>query len=116
MYTIEQMPKTYTKLIGYVAVDAGMLMVTDPSYVGAWGNNKMGDENSGHYSWAGACATADGDDRGGQLNFEAGHAGAGVVFSSGLGDGYYPVYAHYAELDGWGKRIVKIEIVMIEEE
>ncbi len=117
MDTIERMPKTYTKTLGYVAVDAGMLMITDPGYLYGWENNEMGDAPAGHYSWAGACATTiDNDDRGGELTFKAGHSGAGVVFRSGIGDGYYPVIAHYANFDDWGKRIVKIEILMIEEE
>ncbi len=116
MDTIERMPKTYTKTLGYVAVDAGMLMITDPGYLYGWVENEMGEAPAGHYSWAGACATTENDDRGGELTFKAGHSGAGVVFRSGIGDGYYPVIAHYAELDDWGKRIVKIEIIMIAEE
>jgi hypothetical protein len=48
----------------------------------------------------------------GQLNFKMGHAGVGVVFSSGIGDGLYPVYAKIEEVDGLGKRIMEIRIDM----
>ena len=43
-----------------------------------------------------------------QLNYEMGHAGIGVAFSSGYGDGVYNVYG-YENGDG---RIVKVEIIM----
>ena len=44
----------------------------------------------------------------GQLNYLAGHSGVAVIFSSGYGDGHYPVYG-YKNKDG---RIVKVEIIM----
>ena len=49
-----------------------------------------------------------------QLNFKLGHAGVGVAFSSGLGDGCYPVYAKIKEVDGWGKRVTEVKIVMVD--
>lgn len=42
----------------------------------------------------------------GQFNYKKGHPGLAVVFSSGMGDGVYPVYATYSD-----NRITKIEIV-----
>jgi hypothetical protein len=33
-----------------------------------------------------------------QLNYELGHAGIGVAFNSGLGDGVYPVYAKFKNM------------------
>lgn len=44
----------------------------------------------------------------GQLNYKKGHAGAGVAFSSGYGDGIYPVFAR-RNSDG---RIVEVRILM----
>ena len=105
------MPKTRREIIGWCAVDSGQILITDPSYFADWKNNKMGDTGLGDYSWSGACATTLTDKRAGQLNFPAGHAGAGVVSRSGLGDGYYPVYATYADLGDWGERVIKLEIV-----
>lgn len=54
--------------------------------------------------------------QGGQLNFDLGHEGLGVAFSSGLGDGLYPVYAYYENIDGCGEMIVKVEIELVSEE
>jgi hypothetical protein len=43
-----------------------------------------------------ACAKATlSEDGHGQLNYNLGHPGVGVAFSTAFGDGYYPVYAHY---------------------
>ncbi len=52
----------------------------------------------GEYSYRGVCdATLNNKGHAGQLNYKMGHAGAGVVASSGYGDGSYPVYAHYVD-------------------
>jgi hypothetical protein len=50
------------------------------------------------------------------LTSDAGEALYGVAFTSGLGDGIYPVYATFREIDGWGKRITKVEIELISDE
>lgn len=114
MTEIKTTTTTRTELIGWCAVDSGQIVITDPSYLTDWKNNKMGDTGLGDYSWSGACATTLTDKSAGQLNFPAGHAGAGVVARTGLGDGYYPVYATYADLGDWGERVIKLEIVFEE--
>ena len=40
----------------------------------------------------------------------------GVVFSSGFGDGCYDVYAYTKDIKGWGNRVCKVEIVLIDPE
>jgi hypothetical protein len=51
----------------------------------------------------------------GQLNFDAGHPGVAVAFSSGIGDGYYPVYAKIVDLgDPLGERIAEVRIDMLD--
>jgi hypothetical protein len=50
------------------------------------------------------------------LTQDAGEVLSGVAFSSGLGDGSYPVYATFREIKGWGKRITKVEIELISDE
>jgi hypothetical protein len=60
------------------------------------------------YSYNGACHATTGDDLYGQLNYRMGHPGAGVAFSSGYGDGVYPVYVRKNK-DG---RIVEVRILM----
>ena len=45
-----------------------------------------------------ACAKATlSEDGHGQLNFNLGHPGVGVAFSTAFGDGIYPVIAHYMD-------------------
>lgn len=48
----------------------------------------------------------------GQLNYEMGHAGVGVVSSTGYGDGFYPVYAEV----GTDGRVKSITIDFIDED
>lgn len=107
---------TSTRMIGYVAVDSGQVIITDPGSLSSWGSEGFGEAGVGHFSYGGACSTTLTDEQAGQLNFERGHAGVAVVSSTGYGDGLYPVYAHYEETEGWGKRIAKLEIVFIEDE
>lgn len=108
-------------LLGYVAVDSGQVMLTDPGYLDGWRNNEMGEDGEGVYSWSGACATtlasSHGENDGsGQLNFPLGHRGIGVVARTGLGDGMYPVWATTTDSPEWGKRIAKLEIVFMDED
>jgi hypothetical protein len=42
--------------------------------------------------------------------------GMAAVFQSGFGDGSYDVHAYVDEIDGWGERVTKVEITLIEEE
>lgn len=102
-----------TELLGFVGVDSGQLMITDPCYVKDFKSDQFkgdGSEKEGEYSYSGVCKTTMNAENGGPLKFAMGHEGAGVAFSTG-GDGTYPVNAVYDE-DG---RIIKIEIVLIQE-
>ena len=91
-------------LVGSFAVDSGQAMVGDPCYLDGWQTNKDEEWNlegkAGDYSYHGASAMT--------LAANAGVLGDGsaVVFNTGYGDGYYPVYVQYNE-DG---RIVKVVI------
>jgi len=55
-----------------------------------------------------ACAQKTRLNNDGQLNFSAGHPGVGVVFSSGFGDGEYPVYAKFKN-----GRVSEVKIVLV---
>ena len=101
-------------LVGRCGVDSGQIMITDPCYV-------IGEEfNDEHYEKV--CDITLSEGRAGALPYEKGHEGKAVVASSGIGDGYYPVYATYDEMEDWGERITKLEIdfsdhpLLIEEE
>lgn len=107
-----------TVLIGYVGVDSGQLMVCDPCYIKGddWKDTDYEPTTanaSGHYplNYNGACGATLSDKGYGTLAFDLGHGGAGVAFSSGWGDGEYPVYATI--IDG---RVARVEIVMIDED
>ena len=59
-----------------------------------------------------ACSIATlSNDGHGQLNFKLGHPGVGVAFRTAHGDGYFPVYANYAD-DG---RLLSIEVIFDDE-
>lgn len=83
------MPRNFDNLVevGEIGVDAGFVMVGDPCYV-----TMDGDEGKNHpvQNWPRFCKNLREDVT--QLNYRHGHAGLGVVVSSGYGDGMYPVY------------------------
>jgi len=86
-------------LIGQFGVDSGQAMVGDPCYLTEWQNwdNDSGipfeDHNNrvGEYSYLGACNAT--------INKGFGELGmaTAVAFSTGYGDGVYPVYANFNE-------------------
>ena len=75
---------------GSIAVDSGQAMIGDPCYLDNWDTNKNDEWNTegklNQYSYQGASATTIEGNYG-----ELGDASA-VVFSTGYGDGLYPVY------------------------
>jgi hypothetical protein len=75
---------------GSFGVDSGQAMVGDPCYLDNWDTNKNEEWNLegkvGEYSYQGASATTIESNYG-----EIGNSSA-VVFSTGYGDGIYPVY------------------------
>jgi len=94
-------------LAGYFSVDSGQAMVGDPCYLDDWDTNKHDEWNlegkSGDYSYHGASAiTID------KTYGELGHAKA-VVFSTGYGDGLYPVYVVLNGDDRVSKVIIDFE-------
>jgi hypothetical protein len=97
------------KYLGVARVDSGQLMITDPCYIlEQWLDepfDRVNRPEEFHYSYDGACQATLSKDGFGQLVFGNGHAGAGVVFQSGWGDGYYGVYGE--KHDG---RIVRVYV------
>ena len=90
-------------LAGHFAVDSGQAIVGDPCYLDNWDTNKN-DEwelegKIGNYSYQGASATTLANNFG-QLGFAD-----AVVFSTGYGDGLYPVYVQMNE-DGRVSKVV----------
>lgn len=89
-------------LIGSCGVDSGQIMITDPCYV-------IGDDFT-DADYEKVCEITLAEEGAGFLPFAKGHEGKAVVSSSGIGDGFYPVYATYSEEGMWGERIMKLEI------
>jgi hypothetical protein len=107
--TKQKTPNLSRKLIGYVGVDSGQIMVCDPCYIDSswekkdWASSgdfkKKCKENKDKFNYLGACHVT--------LSKElAGQCGLGVATSSGYGDGTYPVYVTYRD-----RRVKKIEVV-----
>lgn len=88
---------------GYFSVDSGQAMVGDPCYLDGWKTNEGEEWNLegkiGQYSYQGASATT--------IEHSYGELGIGVavVFNTGYGDGYYPVYVQMNE-DGRVSKVV----------
>lgn len=106
-----------TETLDPVPEDVGLLTVNDLVASGrfvqdtAEANNKAGE-----FSYEGCCVATCSDAQSGQMYFKLGNEGAGVATSSGLGDGVYPAYIHKENVGGWGERVVRLEVVFIEEE
>lgn len=103
--------------IGEVGVDSGQLLVCDPCYIdSSWEKEDFDGKDAGpsisQFSYNACCkkTLADDEQYDGQLYYDKDRksAGIGVTFSSGYGDGCYPVYGHFNS-EG---RCVKVEILM----
>ena len=91
--------------IGSFAVDSGQAIIGDPCYLDDWQDWKDGEpfdheKHKGEYGYLGACGVTLDEGFG-----ELGTASA-VAFTTGYGDGLYPVYA---QINGEG-RIVRIVV------
>ena len=96
--------------IGSFAVDSGQAIVGDPCYLREWEDEDEPFENYpqkvGKYSYLGSCQATLGDGYG-ELGL-----GKAVAFTTGYGDGVYPVFAEMNE-DG---RIIRISVEFSNEE
>jgi len=96
--------------LGVVGVDSGHLLICDPCYLDSHSAFKF--ENI-----AGALGLNSGNPKKwrkfAQLRYDLGHAGAGVIFESGLGDGSYEVWARVGKVNGLGERIKEVTIKLI---
>ena len=99
--------------IGSFTVDSGQAMVGDPCYLDEWQPWNSEEHNfdehetkAGEYGYLGACGVTLKEGYGTLGN------GSAVAFTTGYGDGVYPVYAEFNE-DG---RIAKVTIVFEEDE
>jgi hypothetical protein len=88
---------------GWFSVDSGQAMVGDPCYLDQWKTDEDLEWNLegkiGQYSYQGASATTV-ENSYGELGI-----GTAVVFNTGYGDGYYPVFIQMNE-DGRVSKVV----------
>jgi len=86
---IEKQPDGW-QLVGEIGVDAGICWIGDPCYI-------IGKDASNNIwpTWNSFCDTIDPEKRTQQYNYKLGHAGLGVLVSTGFGDGVYPVEANF---------------------
>ena len=96
--------------LGMVAVDSGHLMLVDPCYVL---NDRAYDIMCDRILELHEDGK-DADKHGGE--FVASGMANGVVFESGIGDGWYTVEAEIGDVPGWGERIKKVIITLIEDD
>ena len=102
------------KLLGECAVDSGQIIIVDPCYLSSWQDGEFipGETPTNHY--AQCCdVTNHNENQGGKI-LVSGIGGFGVVASSGLGDGSYPVYADYENIGSKSKPDVRIKSLTIE--
>ena len=83
------------KLIGYIGVDSGQVMIGDPGYLDEFVNNGYDDNVevcNTEFSYQSACEASFAD--GGVIGRfpHLGNAGRGVVSFTAHGDGIFPVY------------------------
>ena len=109
--------KIVRRQIGVVGVDSGQLLICDPCYINSeWNQGKQEaikyetnllkkKEKKHSFSYGGCCNASWGNH---QLHYKAGHAGVGVAFPSGYGDGLYPVFGYF-NADG---RCTRVEVIM----
>ena len=99
------------KQIGEIGIDAGLCWIGDPCYiVHAERTPKAVGKN-----WEEFCNLLHDDDQYPmckQFNYDLGHAGLGVVVSTGYGDGVYPVFAEFSD-DG---RIARVWVEFIDQD
>jgi hypothetical protein len=84
--------RTTSKYIGEIGVDAGICWIGDPCYV----LHLEQPPKAIGKDWEEFCDLL-GDEypTAKQFHYDLGHAGLGVVVSTGYGDGVYPVYAEF---------------------
>lgn len=92
------------KQIGTVFVDAGLIWIGDPCYI-------MGDDATNRVTdWGVFCKELEDSGQYKQRFSEPLGYGVGLAVESGLGDGEYPVFVEFEDMDDWGSRVKSVTI------
>lgn len=102
-------------LVGHVDVDSGLVMVGDPAYIIVEQDERFARPVPAIHDWNSFCHTMDADETFRKqstfvMKHAKGHTGAGVLTRTLNGDGTYPVYARFHEVDGL-KRPKELRII-----
>lgn len=92
--------KNGIRVLGCVGVDSGQLLLTDPSYIdNYWDVEEFGSKDLGkdHFNYSSlGCSNQTIKNNGGEVfglnRNDLSNVSLGTVFSTGYGDGCYPVY------------------------
>ena len=112
------------KQIGVIGVDSGQILIVDPAYLDTEWKKEDFPENAKNgklpksknkMSYYACCRKTLLSLSEGQLTYENGLPGLGVVSCTGFGDGEYPVYAQITDYGKLGKRVSKLLIDFISE-
>jgi len=109
-------PMTKRKLLGHAGVDSGQLIIVDPCYLSDWKDGEAFPElpniEANHYS---ACCdvTLHNPNQGGEV-IVAAPGGQGVVATTGIGDGNYPIYAEYLDIGSPESPDIRISKLIID--
>lgn len=96
------------KKAGKVGIDSGTLLLADPAYIKK--------EIPSYDKVVGLTKSKQvvKKDKTSQIKFKRGFTGAGVVTSTGFGDGMYDVYVDEVDEGKYGKRIGAVKVVFID--
>jgi hypothetical protein len=100
-------------LIGHCGVDSGHLVLVDPCYIMPSDTRKLEDDQMDYGQLHKSLFGKDGIGPESKELVFSGIAGNGVVFSSGIGDGNYPVYAKIVDDETFGRRVAEVKVVMM---
>lgn len=84
------------KLLGYITIDSGQVLIIDPCYLGNWKDGEMDSHDNNDYKKT--CDLSLSKNKGGEIVVSP-PAGKGVVSTTYDGDGVYAVYKEFDEDD-----------------
>ena len=111
------------KLVGYLPVDAGIMMFGDPCYVledreRTLANGQVLSGSKGFYydDMLEQIKREDPEDRIQFVTPDGYSSPTSIITETGFGDGNYAVYIKYSDEGSWGKRVAEMKVVFIPDE